>query len=68
MKAFMVQCSFLIVNLFFAGSLEAQWIQSNLNAGLGRSLYSDGTTIYAATSQGVYYTTDAGVRQICAVV
>lgn len=50
----------LTVQLLSANFLNAQWVQSNLNAGLGRSLYSDGTTIYAATSQGVYYTSDIG--------
>lgn len=38
----------------------SQWVQSNLNAGLGRSLYSDGKTIYAASNQGVYITEDKG--------
>ena len=51
---------FLMGQLISTSILQAQWVQSNLNSGLGRSLYSDGTTVYAATLQGVYYTNDTG--------
>ncbi|OGU76915.1 MAG: hypothetical protein A2V93_07575 [Ignavibacteria bacterium RBG_16_34_14] len=50
----------LIMVIFLSSTLNAQWIQSSLNPGLGRSLFSDGTTIYAATNQGVYCTNDIG--------
>jgi hypothetical protein len=40
--------------------LQSQWVQSNLNCNMGRSLYSNGTTVFAASSQGVYYTSGAG--------
>ena len=55
MKSYLLMF-FLILSI----SVNAQWTQSGLNPGLGRSLYTDGTTIYAATNQGVYYTNDIG--------
>lgn len=51
---------YFLILIIIAPLLNAQWNQSSLNAGFGRSLYSDGTNIYAATSQGVYYTNDTG--------
>ena len=51
---------FLMGQLISTSIMQAQWVQSNLNSGLGRSLYSDGTTVYAATVQGIYYTNDTG--------
>lgn len=41
-------------------SSNAQWVQSGLNPGLGRSLYSDGTRIYASTAEGIFYTDNTG--------
>ncbi len=55
MKFYLLFCIFS-----FSLSANAQWVQSSLNASLGRSLYSDGTKIYAATSEGVFYTADTG--------
>ncbi len=49
-----------IITFLLSTAAQAQWVQSQLNAGLGRDLYSDGSTIYAASSQGVYYTSGAG--------
>jgi len=40
--------------------IYAQWVQTNLNPGIGYCLYSDGTTIYAGTNEGVYYTETNG--------
>src|SRR5512135_1373504 len=41
-------------------TVQAQWVQSGLNCNLGRSLYTDGTTIYASSAQGVYTTSGTG--------
>jgi len=60
MKKYNLLFWFFVGQFILTGILQAQWLQSNLNAGIGRSLYSDGTTIYAATAQGVYYTNDIG--------
>ena len=40
---------------------SAGWIQTELNAGIGRSLYATDTEIFAATSSGVYSTIDNGM-------
>ncbi|MBN2425407.1 MAG: T9SS type A sorting domain-containing protein [Calditrichaceae bacterium] len=40
--------------------LNAQWIQTGLNPGIGYCLYSNDTTIYAGTNEGVFYTNDIG--------
>ena len=50
---------FLFV-LTFPLMLNAQWVQTNLNPGIGYCLFSDSTTLYAGTNQGVYYTNDSG--------
>lgn len=54
MKRILLCCSII------SATVQAQWVQSNLNCNLGRSLYTDGTTIYAASSQGVYTTSGTG--------
>ena len=40
--------------------LNAQWIQTNLNPGIGYCLYSNDTILYAGTNEGVFYTNDVG--------
>jgi len=50
----------LILILIFPFILNAQWVQTNLNPGIGYSLFSNDTTIYAGTNSGVYYTNDIG--------
>jgi len=49
-----------IITIIFPIVVFAQWVQTNLNPGIGYCLYSDGRTIYAGTDQGVYYTNDLG--------
>ena len=46
--------------LTFPLILNAQWVQTNLNPGIGYYLFSNDTTIYAGTNTGVYYTNDIG--------
>ena len=41
-------------------TLSGQWVQTNLNPGLGYCLFSNDTLIFAGTDNGVYYTDDAG--------
>jgi hypothetical protein len=43
------------------GIPSAGWIQTELNAGLGRSLYATDTEIFGATYNGVYSTIDNGM-------
>ena len=50
----------LLCLAFCAASLHAQWIQSSLNPGAGRSLHADSAAVFAATYQGVYYTAGTG--------
>jgi len=56
MKKFII----LLLFLNFPLILNAQWVQTALNPGLGYCLYSDGTTVYAGTNYGVYFTNDIG--------
>jgi len=49
-----------LVFLTFPLILNAQWVQTNLNPGIGYCLFSNDTTIYAGTNTGVYYTNDIG--------
>jgi len=57
----MIMKTFIIFIIILLNTvINAQWVQSLLNSNLGRTLYSDGTTIYAGSSQGVYYTNDIG--------
>ena len=50
----------LLLFINFPIILNAQWVQTNLNSGIGYCLYSDDTTVYAGTDQGIYYTDDIG--------
>ena len=40
---------------------QTSWIQTELNANVGYSLYSTDTEIFAATQNGVYSTIDDGM-------
>jgi len=50
----------LLFVLNFPMMLSAQWVQTNLNPGIGYCLFADSTTLYAGTDQGLYYTNDIG--------
>jgi len=50
----------LLVFLIVPMILNAQWVQTNIDPGIGYCLFSDETTTYAGTENGVYYTTDIG--------
>ena len=50
-----------LCGILTSGQLGAQWVQTSLgDAQIGFNLFSDETGVWAATLNGVYYTTDAG--------
>jgi hypothetical protein len=55
--------NWILVFFTMTGMSTAQtgWVQTQLNAGMGRSLYSTDTELYASTLDGVFSTTDNGM-------
>ncbi|MBN1638980.1 MAG: hypothetical protein JW866_08435, partial [Ignavibacteriales bacterium] len=59
---FLWNALFLSVFLLSPNTTKSQWVKTNLGpeAQIGHSLYSAGSTIYSATLNGVFYTTNDG--------